>query len=140
MTPDRHIPFIPESELQESFVRASGPGGQNVNKLSTAVQLRFDAGRSPSLPEDVRQRLLKIAGHRLVADGIIQITARRLRTQEANRRDARHRLLELIGQAARPPVPRIKTRPPGASRKQRLEGKRRVSGKKRLRRRPLGED
>jgi len=116
--------FIDESELEESFVRASGPGGQNVNKVSSAVQLRFDAARSPGLPERIRLRLLRLAGHRATADGVIIIDARRFRSQDRNRQDARERLSELIREAAEPPPPpRRKTRPTRSSREQRLEGK-----------------
>jgi ribosome-associated protein len=115
---------IDERELEESFVRASGPGGQNVNKLSTAVQLRFDAARSPSLPEPVRARLLRLAGHRLTGEGVIVVTAQRFRTQERNRADARARLAELIARAAEPPPPpRKPTRPSRGAREDRLAGK-----------------
>jgi ribosome-associated protein len=124
---------IDEHELQERFIRASGPGGQNVNKLSTAVQLRFDVRRSPSLPEDVRERLCGLAGRRLTNDGVLIITAQRHRTQERNRQDALDRLIELIGRAAVRPVPRRATRPTLASRRRRLEGKKRRSGIKNLR-------
>jgi len=115
---------IDESELAESFIRASGPGGQNVNKLSTAVQLRFDVRHSPSLPEGVRERLERLAGKRLTRDGVLIITAQRHRTQERNRQDALDRLLELIREAAIVPVRRRPTRPTMGSRKRRLEGKR----------------
>jgi len=114
---------IDEAELDESFIRSSGPGGQNVNKLATAVQLRFDARRSPSLQNDVAIRLQKLAGRRLTRDGVIVITAQRHRTQERNRQDARDRLFELIRQAAVPPTPRRKTRPTRASRERRIESK-----------------
>ena len=97
---------IEERELDERFVRASGPGGQNVNKLSSAVQLRFDARRSPSLPDDVRLRLERLAGRRLTRDGVLVIMAQRHRTQERNRQDALDRLIELIREASVPPVPR----------------------------------
>ena len=124
---------IDESELDESFIRSSGPGGQNVNKLSTAVQLRFDVRRSPSLPDDVRTRLERLAGKRLTRDGVLIITAQNHRTQERNRADALDRLTELIRQAAVRPVPRRPTRPTKASRRRRLETKKRRSGIKALR-------
>ena len=97
---------IDDGELDESFVRASGPGGQNVNKLSSAVQLRFDVRRSPNLPNDVRARLERLAGSRLTRDGVLIISAQRHRTQERNRQDARDRLIELIRRAAIAPIPR----------------------------------
>src|SRR5262247_3999973 len=118
---------IDEQELEERFIRASGPGGQNVNKLSTAVQLRFDARQSPSLTEDVRARLERLAGKRLTREGIIVITAQRHRTQERNREDARDRLFELIREAAVVPVKRRPTKPTKASRERRLESKKRHS-------------
>ena len=124
---------IDESELTEDFVRSSGPGGQNVNKLASAVQLRFDARRSPSLPDDVRTRLERLAGRRLTRDGVIVITAQRHRTQERNRQDALDRLVELIRQAAVPPVPRRATRPTAGSRERRLESKKRRASIKGLR-------
>jgi ribosome-associated protein len=123
-----------DSELQFAFIRSSGPGGQNVNKVATGVQLRFDALRSPALPEDVRQRLLTLAGSRLTGEGVIQIDARRYRTQERNREDAVQRLVDLICQAAQAPRPRKKTRPTQAATLRRLEKKKRRSQVKRLRR------
>lgn len=125
---------IDEREIEEQFVRASGPGGQNVNKLSTAVQLRFDVRHSPSLPHDVRARLERLAGSRLTRDGVLVITAQRHRTQARNRQDALARLLDLIRRAAVAPVKRRPTRPTKASRERRIEGKKRRSGLKRLRR------
>jgi ribosome-associated protein len=124
---------LDESELVESFIRASGPGGQNVNKLSTAVQLRFNAAHSPNLPADVRTRLAAIAGRRLTKDGVLIITAQRHRTQERNRADALERLTELIRQAAVRPVPRRPTRPPKASRRRRVDDKKRRGSIKALR-------
>ena len=123
-----------EREIEESFVRASGPGGQNVNKLSTAVQLRFDVRHSPSLPPDVRDRLERIAGSRLTNEGVLVIIAQRHRTQVRNRQDAQNRLVEMIRQAAVAPVKRRATRPTKASRERRIEGKKRRSGIKNLRR------
>lgn len=124
---------IDESELSESFVRSSGPGGQNVNKLSTAVQLRFDVRHSPSLPNDVATRLMRIAGRRMTKDGVLVITAQQHRTQERNRAEARERLIKMIRQAAVRPVPRRPTKPTRASRQRRLEGKKRRSTIKHLR-------
>lgn len=124
---------IDESEISESFIRASGPGGQNVNKLATAVQLRFDVRHSPSLPDEVRARLERIAGRRLTRDGVLVITAQRYRTQERNRDDALARLIELIRAATERPRPRRPTRPTFASKVRRLEGKRRRGGVKALR-------
>jgi ribosome-associated protein len=125
---------IDEREIEESFVRASGPGGQNVNKLSTAVQLRFDVRHSSSLPPDVRDRLERIAGSRLTNEGVLVIIAQRHRTQVRNRQDAQNRLVEMIRQAAIAPVKRRATRPTKASRERRIEGKKRRSGIKNLRR------
>jgi ribosome-associated protein len=114
---------IDESELSESFVRASGPGGQNVNKVSSAVQLRFDVRASPSLPNDVAVRLMRLAGKRLTKDGIIVIVAQAHRDQTRNRSEARERLFELIRQAAIRPKPRRATKVPKAQKRERLEGK-----------------
>jgi len=123
-----------EHEISEEFVRASGPGGQNVNKLSTAVQLRFDVRHSPSLPSEVRARLERLAGSRLTRDGILVIIAQRHRTQARNRQDAHDRLIDLIRRAAVIPAKRRPTKPTAASRERRIEGKKRRAGIKRLRR------
>ena len=131
---------IGEDELEERFVRASGPGGQNVNKLSSAVQLRFDVRRSPSLPDDVRARLEQLAGRRLTRDGVLVIIAQRHRTQERNRQDARARLIELIERAAVAPIPRRATKPTRGSRERRLESKKRRASIKGLRQARPGED
>lgn len=124
---------IAEDEVEERFIRASGPGGQNVNKLASAVQLRFDVRRSRSLPGDVRARLERLSGKRLSKDGVLVITAQRHRTQERNRRDALDRLIALIGRAAVPPVARRATKPTAGSRERRLESKKRRGSLKGLR-------
>jgi ribosome-associated protein len=114
---------LDDSEIEESFVRSSGPGGQNVNKLSTAVQLSFDVRRSASLPNDVAIRLMRIAGRRLTKDGVLVLVAQNHRTQERNRAEAMDRLVALIQEAAVPPVPRRATKPTRASKMERLETK-----------------
>jgi ribosome-associated protein len=126
---------IPAGELRWEFAQSSGPGGQNVNKVATAVRLRFDAGRSPSLPEEVRQRLLRLAGRRARASGEVLIEARRYRTQERNRQDAMDRFLLLLRSAAHPPKARRRTRPTALSRERRLAAKRKRGSVKGLRRR-----
>ena len=131
---------IDESEIEESFVRSSGPGGQNVNKLSTAVQLRFDVRHSPSLPNDVALRLMRLAGRRMTKDGVLVLIAQNHRTQERNRAEALDRLIGLIRQAAVRPVPRRATKPTRAAKQKRIEGKKRRSEIKAQRRiRPVTE-
>ena len=126
-----------EDELRFQFKLASGPGGQNVNKVATAAELRFDVAASPGLPEAVRARLLALAGSRANQDGELLITARRFRSQERNRQDAVDRLVALIQRAAEPPKPRIKTKPSRAAKQRRMDEKRRVGAKKQTRR-PVG--
>ena len=131
---------VDDAELEERFVQASGPGGQNVNKVATAVQLRFDVAASPGLPEPVKRRLKALAGRRMTADGVLVIDARRFRTQERNRADARERLVELIRRAAIPVAKRIPTRPTIAAKRRRLDAKKNRSTVKRARGRPRSDD
>ena len=129
---------IDSAQIREKFIRASGPGGQNVNKVATAVQLRFDVKNSPDLPEPVRARLLKIAGQRITQRGVLVIDARRYRTRERNRQDAQDRLIALIRRAATKPKPRRKTKPTLASKERRLDAKKRRGRTKSLRG-PVGQ-
>ena len=122
---------LDEREIQEEFIRATGPGGQNVNKVATAVQLRFDVRHSPALPDEVRARLIRLSGRRMTDDGVLILVARRFRTQERNRQDAMERLVALIRKAIQKPKPRRRTRPTLASKERRLDSKRRRSETKR---------
>lgn len=136
ITPAIHLD---DSELQERFIRSPGPGGQNVNKVATAVQLRLDVGGSLSLPALVKQRLVRLAGRRVSNEGVLTIEAHRFRTRERNREDALERLVELIRRAAHQPKPRKKTKPTRGSKERRLDSKRRRAQTKRLRGSPPGE-
>jgi ribosome-associated protein len=130
---------LDDSELEETFVLASGPGGQNVNKVSSAVQLRFNAALSPSLPEPVRFRLMKLAGGKLTKDGVLVLTGRQFRDQVRNRADVRERLVELIRAAAVTPKKRRPTRPPRAAKENRLQRKKKHAELKRARAKPRGD-
>lgn len=140
MIPITEAISLAESEIELEFVRASGPGGQNVNKVATAVQLRFDVAHSPSLPDEVRARVQQLAGSRLTSDGVLIIEARRYRTQEQNRQDALQRLAALIRAASQPPKKRHKTKPTAAARERRLRAKRRHSDIKKNRRTAINAD
>ncbi len=131
---------INESEIKEQFIRASGPGGQNVNKVASAVQLRFDVASSSTMPKDVKTRLMRLAGRRMTEGGVLVIDARRYRTQERNRKDALERLITLLRRASMRPKPRLKTRPTLAARQRRLASKQRRGDLKRTRGRVIDTD
>ena len=132
--------FIDERELQLEYMRASGPGGQNVNKVATAVQLRFDIINSPTLASDHKGRLIRLAGNRVTTDGVLILEAKRFRTQEQNRQDAIQRFVELLQKALIPPKPRKKTRPTAASKTRRLKAKKIKGEVKRMRNKPIETD